>query len=65
MLGSEDAVIDRDVVQQFAARAPNSNFHRWPGMRHELHNGPGSDAVIAALCDWLHRTCREPSADIP
>ena len=46
------------------ARSADKTFKRWPGLRHEIFNEPGGDAVIACAANWLDLrsdgSCRRP-----
>ncbi|WP_372628940.1 lysophospholipase [Cohnella sp.] len=55
--GSNDEVTSIKGSRLFAERACTlCTFQEWPGCRHELHNEPGRDDVLASVLQWLNES---------
>ncbi len=40
---------------------PNVTRRTWPDLRHETHNEPEGEAVVADAVAWLHSVLDSPS----
>lgn len=54
MHGSDDTITSAAASAEFAARLPGCSFKLWQGLRHEMHNEPEQQAVLATIVEWLH-----------
>ena len=55
--GSKDRLTDPEATQLLAERLGGDVTLRiWPGMKHELHNEPAKEEVMAFTLDWLEST---------
>jgi alpha-beta hydrolase superfamily lysophospholipase len=50
--GEDDRLVPT-VSSEPLARVPGVTRRTWPGLRHESHNEPEGEAVIAAAVTWL------------
>jgi len=51
----DDALIVVDAVERFAAGLSSAEFHRWPGLRHEVLNEPEREQVMRQMEAWMNR----------
>nr|WP_243436147.1 alpha/beta hydrolase [Acanthopleuribacter pedis] len=56
MHGDQDPITSVSASKSFAAVAPNCHLKLWPGLRHELHNEPEQNEVLALAAAWLGET---------
>lgn len=52
--GGDDPITSAAASREFAARAPDCTFKEWPGLRHEIHNEPEQNEVLAEIIAWLN-----------
>ena len=57
IVGDEDELCDPKATKEFSERCVRAQieWRTYPGMRHELLNDIGREAVVADLCAWLDR----------
>ena len=59
MHGSEDLIAYPSGTQEFADLVPGEvTVKYWDGMRHEIHNEPGKEQVLAYMVSWLDSKTR-------
>lgn len=56
--GVDDPICAATGSEVFAAAAPAGRYLGFPGMRHEIFNEPGREAVYEVILDWLHEVSR-------
>jgi alpha-beta hydrolase superfamily lysophospholipase len=56
--GVDDPICAAAGSEVFAAAAPAGRYLGFPGMRHEIFNEPGREAVFEVILDWLHEVSR-------
>jgi len=56
--GMDDPICAASGSEDFAAAAPAGRYLGFPGMRHEIFNEPGREAVFDVILDWLHEVLR-------
>jgi acylglycerol lipase len=59
--GGDDRLVPTASSEPFA-RLPNVTRHVYPGLRHECHNEPEGEAVIADVVAWLRQASGPASA---
>jgi alpha-beta hydrolase superfamily lysophospholipase len=55
MVGSEEGIVDKASVDQFAHTAPHVEYKVWPGLVHEIHNEPVKQEVYEYTLKWLKK----------
>ncbi len=56
--GADDPICAALGSEVFAAAAPSGRYLGFPGMRHEIFNEPGREAVFEVILGWLHEILR-------
>jgi lysophospholipase len=56
--GVDDPICAALGSEVFAAAAPSGRYLGFPGMRHEIFNEPGHEAVFEVILGWLHEILR-------
>jgi len=56
--GEDDPICDAAGSRHFAAAAPAGRYLGLPGMRHEIFNEPGREAVFGVVLDWMDAVLR-------
>ena len=51
--GSGDRLTSPEASAEFAARAGDCTFKLWDDLRHETHNEPEKQEVLALMVRWL------------
>jgi alpha-beta hydrolase superfamily lysophospholipase len=51
--GAEDPMCRVEGSQAFARELREGHFHSYPGMRHEIFNEPGHEAIFQDALDWI------------
>jgi alpha-beta hydrolase superfamily lysophospholipase len=58
--GSEDRLTSAEASAEFAERADDCTFMLWENLRHETHNEPEKEEVLALLVGWLEEHTHLP-----
>jgi acylglycerol lipase len=56
--GAEDPICPAQGSERFAAAAASGRYLAFPGMRHEIFNEPGREAVFEVILDWVQDRLR-------
>jgi acylglycerol lipase len=52
-IGEKDHIVSVPAAEEFASKAPNCTYKKWPGLCHETHNEPEQDQVLQNMVNWL------------
>jgi acylglycerol lipase len=55
MVGTEERLVDRSRIDEFAKKVPNIDYKIWDGLYHELHNEPEKETVLKYELNWVNK----------
>jgi acylglycerol lipase len=55
MVGSEERIVNRLDIDEFAKQVSNIDYKIWDGLYHELHNEPEKQMVLNYELDWVKK----------
>jgi alpha-beta hydrolase superfamily lysophospholipase len=53
VVGSQEKIVDRNKIVQFAEHVPQVEFKTWDGLFHETHNEPEKEKVLNFELKWI------------